>query len=152
MELIYNFVLVSGVQQSDSVIYISILFRLFSHSSIIEYWKEFPVLYSRSLLIIYFIYGTVYTLGFPSGSDGRESACNVGDPGLIPGLGRSLGEGKGYPLQYSCLENSMDRRAWWATVHVVAKSYLNTKLLTYAPAKFPKTDFLFSPKTPNQLP
>jgi len=50
-------------------------------------------------------------IGFPSGSDGKESACNVGDLGLIPGLGRSLGEGNGYPLQYSCLENSMDRRA-----------------------------------------
>ena len=46
---------------------------------------------------------------FPSGSDGRESACNVGDLGLIPGLGRSPGEGIGYPLQYSCLENPMDR-------------------------------------------
>jgi len=45
----------------------------------------------------------------PGGSDGKESACNAGDPGLIPGLGRSPGEGKGYPLQYSCLENSMDR-------------------------------------------
>ena len=47
-------------------------------------------------------------LGFPCGSAGQESACNVGDLGLIPGLGRSPGEGKGYPLQYSSLENSMD--------------------------------------------
>ena len=47
-------------------------------------------------------------LGFPYGSAGKESACNVGDLGSIPGLGRSPGEGKGYPLQYSCLENSMD--------------------------------------------
>ena len=47
-------------------------------------------------------------LGFPSGSAGKESACNVGDLGLIPGLGRSPGEGKGYPLQYSGLENSID--------------------------------------------
>ena len=60
--------------------------------------------------------------GFPSGSDGKESACNSGDLGLIPGLGRSPGEGNGYPLQYSCLENSMDRGAWWAIVHGVAKS------------------------------
>ena len=51
-------------------------------------------------------------MGFPGGSDGKESACNVGDPGLIPWLGRSPGEGNGYPLQYSCLENSMDRGAW----------------------------------------
>ena len=48
-------------------------------------------------------------LGFPSGSDGKESACSAGDPGSIPGSGRSPGEGKGNPLQYSCLENSMDR-------------------------------------------
>ena len=46
--------------------------------------------------------------GFPGGSDGKASACSAGDPGLIPGLGRSLGEGNGNPLQYSCLENSMD--------------------------------------------
>ena len=56
------------------------------------------------------------------GSDGEESACNVGDPGLIPGLERSPGEGNGNPLRCSCLENPMDRGAWWATVHGVAKS------------------------------
>ena len=61
-------------------------------------------------------------LGFPGGSSGKESACNVGDLGLIPGLGRSPGKGKGYPLQYSSLENSMDRGAWQATVLAVAKS------------------------------
>ena len=55
-------------------------------------------------------------------SDGTESACNAGGPGLIPGLGRSPGEGNGNPLQYSCLENSMDRGAWRATVHGVTKS------------------------------
>ena len=52
----------------------------------------------------------------------KASACNAGDPGSIPGSGRSLGEGNGNPLQYSCLENSMDGGAWWATVHGVAKS------------------------------
>ena len=52
-------------------------------------------------------------MGFPRGSDGKESACDVGDPGLIPGLGRSPGERHGYALQYSCLENPMDRGAWW---------------------------------------
>ena len=62
-----------------------------------------------------------HTRYFPGGSDGKESACNAGDPGSIPGLGRSPGEGNGYPLQYSCLENSVDRGAWWATVHGVAK-------------------------------
>ena len=55
-------------------------------------------------------------------SEGKESACNAGDWGLIPGLGKSPGEGNGYPYQYSCLENSMDRRAWPATVHGVSKS------------------------------
>ena len=55
-------------------------------------------------------------MGFPGGSDGKESACNTGDLGLIPGLGRSPGEGNGNPLQYSCLVSSMDRGAWWATV------------------------------------
>ena len=61
------------------------------------------------------------TLGFPGGSDGKESTCNAGDLGLIPGSGRFPGEGNGYPLQYSCLENGMDRGVWWATVHGVAK-------------------------------
>ena len=56
-------------------------------------------------------------LGFPGGSDSKESACNAGDLGLIPELGRSPGEGKGYPLQYSCLENSMD-----CIVHGLIKS------------------------------
>ena len=56
------------------------------------------------------------------GSDSKESACNVGDPGLIPGLGRPPGEGNGNPLQYSCLENSMDRGAYQAKVHGVANS------------------------------
>ena len=59
---------------------------------------------------------------FPGGSDGKESACSMGDPGLIHGSGRSPGEGNGNPLQYCCLENSMDRGGWWATVHGVAKS------------------------------
>ena len=61
-------------------------------------------------------------LGFPGGSDVKESAHNAGDPGLIPGSGRSPGEGNGNPLQYSCLENSMDRGAWWAIVHGITKS------------------------------
>ena len=54
--------------------------------------------------------------GSPGGLDGKESAYNAGDPGSIPGLGRSPGEGNGYPLQYYCLENSMNRGAWQATV------------------------------------
>ena len=61
-------------------------------------------------------------MGFPGGSDNKESTCNAGHLGSIPGLGRSPGEGNGYPLQYSGLENSMDRGAWQATVHKVAKN------------------------------
>ena len=60
--------------------------------------------------------------GFPGGSDNKKSPCNEGDLGVIPGLGRSPGEGNGYPLQYFCLENPMDREAWLATVYGVAKS------------------------------
>ena len=55
-------------------------------------------------------------------SEGKESACSAGDPDSTSGLGRLPGEGDGNPLQYSCQENSMDRGAWWATVHGVAKS------------------------------
>ena len=60
-------------------------------------------------------------MDFPSGSDGKDSACYVEDPSMIPGSGRYPGKGNGYPLQYSGLENSMDGGAWWATVHGVAK-------------------------------
>ena len=61
-------------------------------------------------------------MGFPGGSNSKQSACSAGDLGSIPGLGKSPGEGNGYPLQYSCLENSMDRGAWQATVHEVTKN------------------------------
>ena len=62
------------------------------------------------------------SLGFPCSPVGKESACSAGDLGSIPGLGRSPGEGNGNPLQYPCLENFMDRGAWWAAVHGVAQS------------------------------
>ena len=65
-------------------------------------------------------------IGFPGGSDGKESACNAGDPGSIPGSGRSPGEEQGSPLQYSSLGNRMDRGAWRATVHGVAKELATT--------------------------
>ena len=75
------------------------------------------------------IYNThIYIYYFPVGSDGKESGYNAGNPGSIPGSGRSPGEGNGNPLQYSCLKNSMDRNgilsrgAWWTTVHGVEKS------------------------------
>ena len=70
-------------------------------------------------------------MGFPDGSDGKESTSNVGDLGSIPGSARSPGVGSGNPLQYSCLENSMDRRAWWATVHGVAKSWTGLSICMY---------------------
>ena len=60
--------------------------------------------------------------GFPVNSVSKESACSAGDPGSIPGLGRSPGEGNGNPLQYPCLENLLDRGAWWAAILGVAKS------------------------------
>ena len=61
-------------------------------------------------------------MGFPGGSDDKEFACDAGDTGSVPGLGRSPGEGNGNTLQYSCLENSMDRGSWKATVHGVTKN------------------------------
>ena len=61
-------------------------------------------------------------MSFPGGLDGKASACNAGDPGSIPGLGRSPGEGNGNALQDSYLENPRDGGAWWATVHGIAKS------------------------------
>ena len=63
-------------------------------------------------------------MGFPSGSvpKKKNSACNAGDTDLVPGLGRSHRGGHGNPIQYSCLKNPMDREAWWATVHGVAKN------------------------------
>ena len=71
--------------------------------------------------------GVNSTLGVNNTQDGKESACRAGDPGSVPGLGRSLGEGNGNPLQYSCLENSMDSGAWRATVHGITKSQTQLK-------------------------
>ena len=70
-----------------------------------------------------------FLLGFPDGSDGKESACNEGDTDSIPGSGRSPGEGNGNPLQYSWLENSMDRGSWWATFHGITKSWTQRVVL-----------------------
>ena len=72
--------------------------------------------------IYIFFFLLLLLLGFPGGLDGKESACNAGDPGSIPGPGRSFGVGNGSPFQYSCLENSIDRGAWWATVYEVENS------------------------------
>ena len=81
-------------------------------------------------MYLYLYVFNVYT-DFPRGSEVEVSACNAGDLGSIPGSGRSPGEGNGNPLQYSCLENPMDRGAWWATVHRVtmkAKFFIYRKL------------------------
>ena len=80
-----------------------------------------------------------YDKSFSGGLDGKESTCNAGDPCLIPGLGRCHGEGNGNSLQYSCLENLMERGAWWAAVHGIAESRtterLTLYLLTWRPRK-----------------
>ena len=70
-------------------------------------------------------------LDFPGGSGSKEPACSAGDPGSIPGSGRSPGEGNSNPLQYSCLENPMDRGAWQATLHGVAKSQAQLRDFTF---------------------
>ena len=77
------------------------------------------------------LYVCVY-IGFPGGSSGKESACNAGDPCSILGSGRSPGEGNGNPLQYSCLENPMDRGAWQGTVHGSAKSWTGLSDITHS--------------------
>ena len=69
-------------------------------------------------------------MGFPGDSDGKASAYKVGDPGSIPGSGRCSGEGNGRPLQYCCLENPIDRGAWWTTVHGVTNSQTQLRDLT----------------------
>ena len=92
--------------------------------------------------------------GFPGGSDGKESACNVGDQSSIPGSGRSPGEGNGNPLQYSCLENPMDGGAWWATVLGVTKSrteQLHSSLMGYVPKLFHTFSSLLSLTLPSQM-
>ena len=81
-------------------------------------------------------------IGFLGGSDSKESACNAGDLGLIPGSGRSPGEGNGNALQCSCLENSMDRGTWWATVYGVAELD-TTDRLTHTHADENKSQHLF---------
>ena len=82
-------------------------------------------------------------VGFPGGSDDNEYPCNVGEPGSVPGLGRSPGEVNGNPLQYSCLENPMDRGAWQSTVHGVAKSWTQLSNFTITAYLLTKYYFFF---------
>ena len=72
------------------------------------------------MVLVLLLIKSITVMGFPGGSNGKESACSVGDLGSIPGLGRSPGGGNGNPLQYSCLENSTDREAWMATAHRIS--------------------------------
>ena len=81
-------------------------------------------------IIPYESYTCMCLRGFPGGSDSKESAYNAGDPSLIPGLGRSSGEGNDNPLQCSYLGNPKDRGAWWATVHGVSKNQTHKRLST----------------------
>ena len=89
-----------------------------------EKWEIQRSILSASEVYFVTIYRTIYwsSLDFPGGSDSKASVYNAGDPGLIPGLGRSPWEGNGNPLQDCCLENPMDRGAWSARVHGVEKS------------------------------
>ena len=123
---------ISAVQQSDSVIhirmislelYICISIRLF-HSG----YNYLPLISVDILCILQYLWG------FPGGTSGKEPT-NVGDirdVGLIPWLGRSPEGGHGNPLQYTCLENPMDRGTWWATIHRLTNSQIQLKQLSTA--------------------
>ena len=88
---------------------------------------------------------------FPCSSNGKESACDAGDEGSIPGSGRSSGEGHGNPLQYSCLENSMGGEAWRATVRGVAKSQTQLSDYTHTQCVYVNPDLSVYPSTPLPL-
>ena len=93
------------------------------HISHVNHLTKEKVIFSFSYMEgMIFLWLVISCEAFPGGSDSKESACNGGDPGSIPGSRISPGEGNGYPLQYSCLENSTVRESWWATVHGVARS------------------------------
>ena len=94
------------------------------------------------------VLGEIYLLrdlGFPGGSDGKvcKSACRAGDLGLIPGSGRSTEEGNGNPLQFSCLENSMDRGAWGAEIHGVERVRHDSATITHSFICAPLSPLIF---------
>ena len=87
-------------------------------------WKQWQTLFPWAPKLLWMVTAAMklrLLLGLPCSLNGKESACNTGDPGSIPGSGRSSGEGNGNPLQYSCLENPMDSGTWQATVHRVTR-------------------------------
>ena len=89
----------------------------------------------ENIILFFLICDPLYSWGFPNGSEGKGSACSVGDLGLILGFGRFPGGEHGNPLQHSCLGNPLDRGAWCATVHRVAKSQTQLKWLSMHPCK-----------------
>ena len=94
-----------------------------------EVQKIFEVIFSVIVLVCVILIRRF--LGFSGGSDSKESACNAGDLGLIPGWGRSIREGNGNPLQYPCLENPMNKGVWWDTVHGVPAEQLSMHVRTH---------------------
>ena len=98
------------------------VFQILSSHRLLQNIKYSSLCYTVGPCWLFILHKVVCTLGFPVGSDGKESACNSGDLGSIPGLGRSPGGGHGNPLQYSCLENSHEQRSLEATVHGVSKN------------------------------
>ena len=113
---------------SIAIFYLQSLYIDIANIFVIEMVTKYSMVYIHC-----FFFRALYCIfwDFPGGSDSKASAYNMGDLGLIPGLGRSPGEGNGNPLQYSCLENSMDGEAWWATVHEIAKSQTRLSNFTF---------------------
>ena len=107
----------------------------------VEVHVSFQTMFFSGYIIFLWIYN------FPRGSDGKESACSAGDLGAMPGLGRSLGEGNGNPLQYSCLENPMDRGGWWAAVHEIAELDMTEVTNTFTSLSFSRRQKTCTVKT-----
>ena len=119
----------------------SFLLELFLHSSPVAYWAPTDLGTSSFSVLSFclFILFMGFSVGFPGGSEVKVPASNAGDPGSIPGSGRSPGEGNGNPFQYSCLGNPMDGKAWQATVHGVAKS--RTRLSDFTHMDFSSQEY-----------